>query len=134
MSKMTEKSETTQDNTTDGRDEVDGDKEMDQIVEEEKEKVEKNPTSHQNGSVRLRKTKRSGGNKNDNAAKKNQEIKKILATKAMSSKSKASGANLVATLKGFFTGNTAGIISFIIIVILTIATRFYTLSTPDHIW
>lgn len=98
-----------------------------------KEKVEeKQITSHENGSVRLRKTKRNASKQENNASKKNQEIKKILAAKA-SGKSKDSGGNFIATMKNFLTGNVVWI-SFIIVVILAIVTRFYNLSDPPHIW
>jgi len=120
-------------NPTDQADDAKEEKEVHKIIEEKEQIDEKHSTSHQNGSVRLRKTKRST-NKQENTTKKSQEIKKILAAKA-SGKSKAvSGVNFTAKIKGFLTGNAVWMVSFLIVVILTISTRFYNLSDPAHIW
>lgn len=104
--------------------------------EDEKVNEEKTVTpTHQNGNVRLRKTKKGSSHKNDITAKKNQEIKKILAAKqSSSSKGKTlPRMNLAGRLKGLVSGNSC-FVSFIAIVAMTIGTRFYKLEDPTHIW
>ena len=109
-------------------------KEQNHVIEEEKEKPEK-LTSHQNG-VRLRKTKRNSSNKSQNLAKKNQEIKKILA-KSSSGKNKTPSTSAVEKFNGFIknlSGSVLCIAAFIVLFIITICTRFYKLDDPKHIW
>lgn len=101
--------------------------EKDEVIEKEQEGKSTSPI-HENGNVRNRKQKQVSNQKQKSLTKRNQELKKLLASKS-SGKDKGS----IATLEEILTGNTC-VVAFMAAVALTIGTRFYTLTIPTHIW
>lgn len=129
---MTEEAEQKKDKLSDTEDKKEQNDSEKSAVKEKSEEASNESESHQNGSIRLRKTKRGSANKPDNTKKSNGTKKppKLFP----SGKTKSSFAQSVKLNLQKICSSFGALIALVVVVILTLATRLYKLDDPYHIW
>lgn len=134
---MTEEADQKKDKLSDTEDKKEQDDTEKSVVKEKSEEASKECESHhQNGSIRLRKTKRGFTNKPDNTKNTNglKKPPKLFPASPSKTNPKSSFGQSVKLNLLKICSRYGVLIAFVVVVILTLATRLYKLDDPKHIW